>query len=223
MSLIKISNLIKSCNWNLSSDLFIRDDQHQQFARNFFLKKKEAQTNLRRKSEGYYNQKNQNNEEVVRERAKQSNRSCYKNKQLGQSVKHTTTPPPTPNWEREDTETWESAAPLPRKITFMIPVWKISLIISQIMHTIWSVTCAAFTSQKEDLACCLSSSSQEWTQRDAIIQLHLKSCYLWTPTSKKGISSRTQENMFHSVQLTPPSSLDFLVHLLQGEEKETCY
>lgn len=105
IGLTKISNLIKSCNWNLSSDLFIYNDQHQQFTRR--KKIKEARANLWRESDDYYYQKNQNNEVAVRERAKQSNRSCYKHKQLGQSVKHTT--PPTNTKLRE--ETWESVAP----------------------------------------------------------------------------------------------------------------
>lgn len=42
----------------------------------------------------------------------------------------------------------------------------------------------ALTSQKEYRVCFLSSS-EEWTQCDAIIRLDLKSCYSWTPTSKK--------------------------------------
>lgn len=74
------------------------------------------------------------------------------------------------------------------------------------------------TSQKEDLACCLSSSPG-WTQRDAIIQFHLESS---SPTSKSCFQVECREMCPPSVQFTLQMTSDFSLHLsLVKRERNT--
>lgn len=162
MSLIKISDLIKSC--------CVTETCHLQWSTPAaYKKKREAWENLWHQSDGYTSQKKQNNEALVWDKEQNNPTALVTSTNSWAKVSNTLLPRQH-HTERGRTQKLENQLPpTPKKKS---------------VYKVWGLSCVAFTSQNEDLACCRSSSSQEWTQRDAIIQLHLKSCCPWTPTSK---------------------------------------